>query len=140
MTWKIRVHAYMTVNPHAIERHQPLSEAHELMRQHGIRHLPVLDSGRLVGLVSQRDLHLLESLPSVDPDQVPVEDAMSADVYVVAPHAILAKTVGEMLERKLGSAVVMQGTEVIGVFTTIDALSALYDCLKGQHPSTHPGL
>lgn len=120
---------FMTRSPHRIGAEQPLSLAHEIMRKKRIRHLPVLHGGKLVGLVSLRDLHLLETLSGVEPEEVTVEEAMSPDVYTVRPNAPLRGVVREMARRKLGSAVVMEAGEVVGVFTTVDALRALEHAL-----------
>jgi len=115
----------MTRTPHLIGAEQSMTVAHEMMRSNGIRHLPVLHGGKLVGLVSQHDLHIIESLRDVDPDEVRVEEAMTQDVYTVTPRTPLKEVVSEMSERKLGSAVVVEGTQIVGVFTTIDALDTL---------------
>lgn len=122
---EITIAERMTHTPHLIGAEQSLSAAHQLMRSNGIRHLPVLHGGKLVGIVSQRDLNLIETLRDVDPDEVTVEEAMTQDVYTVTPRTPLKEVVGEMAERKLGSAVVVDGTKIIGVFTTIDALDTL---------------
>jgi acetoin utilization protein AcuB len=122
---KTTISEFMTKSPHKIGAEQPLSKAHEVMRRYKIRHLPVLHGGKLVGMVSLSDLHLVESLPGVTPEEVTVEEAMTQDVYRVAPDASLREVVAEMAKRKLGSAVVMQGQKVTGVFTTIDALRVL---------------
>jgi len=119
----------MTKTPHLIGSEQPLRAAHELMHRHSIRHLPVLHGGKLIGLVSERDLHLVETLRDVDPEVVRVEEAMTQDVYAVDPKTPLKEVVHEMAERKLGSAVVVQGTTVVGVFTTVDALEFLAEML-----------
>lgn len=115
----------MTRNPHTIGHDQPLSAAHRLMREYDIRHLPVLDGGRLVGVVSQRDLHLIESLKDVDPDQVLVSEAMSTEVFSVSPRTTIRKVVTDMATHKYGSAIVVEGDKVVGVFTTMDALGVL---------------
>jgi acetoin utilization protein AcuB len=99
------------------------------MRAHGIRHLPVLDGGRLVGLLSQRDVYLVETLPGANAAEVRAEEAMVPDVLTTNPDAALADVVEEMVERKAGSAVVMENQLVIGVLTTIDAMKALLDRL-----------
>lgn len=119
----------MTHTPHLIGAEQPMSAAHELMRENRIRHLPVLHGGKLVGVVSQRDLHFIESLEDVDPKEVRVEEAMTQDVYAVPPRTPLREVVSEMAERKLGSAVVVDGQKILGVFTTIDALDTLASLL-----------
>jgi acetoin utilization protein AcuB len=115
----------MTKTPHLIGAEQSLKTAHELMRAHQIRHLPVLHGGKLIGVLSERDLHLVETLRDVDPETVRVEEAMSQDVYAVPPKTLLREVVNEMAARKLGSAVVIDGLKVVGVFTTVDALETL---------------
>jgi acetoin utilization protein AcuB len=122
----------MTLSPHSIGRDQTLDTAHALLRKHLIRHLPVLSGGALVGVLSLRDLHLVETLPDVDPARVRVDEAMSQDVYAVSPRTPLRDVVDEMAERKLGSAIVMEGESVVGVFTTIDALDTLSELLRAR--------
>jgi acetoin utilization protein AcuB len=124
------VDKYMTASPCTIGHDQPLTQAHKLMRDHQIRHLPVLSQGKLVGILSDRDLHLIESLQDVSPDEVLVEDAMTPSVYTVAPTAPLDEVVREMARHKYGSAVVEDHQKVVGVFTTIDALRAFADLLE----------
>ena len=123
------IRSYMTPSPHTISPRASMAKVHEVMREHEIRHLPVVLAGRLLGCVSQRDLAIMESLPDVDPKDVPVEDAMTVDVYTASPDAPLRHVVTEMASRKLGSAVIMDGETVIGMFTTIDALQALSQVL-----------
>jgi len=131
----LTIQQFMSRSPHTIAHDQPLTAAHKLMRAHDIRHLPVLDGGQLVGLLSQRDLHLIESLEDVDPDQVTVSEAMTTDVFAVAPRASLRKVATEMATRKLGSAVVVDDNAIVGVFTTIDALDVLVSVLQTQGPA-----
>jgi acetoin utilization protein AcuB len=115
----------MTPNPHSIGRNQPLSVAHERMRALRARHLPVLDGGKLVGILSQRDLFFVETLRDVDPAKTQVEEAMTADVYVVPPEQPVGEVAAMMVERKYGCAVVARGDHVLGIFTTSDALRVL---------------
>jgi acetoin utilization protein AcuB len=107
-----------------------LSVAHAMMRRHSIRHLPVLKGGKLVGLVSDRDLRFIETLKDVDPEKVSVEEAMATDIYAIDPSDPLAKAASEMAERKLGSAVVMQQGKIVGILTTTDICRALADLLR----------
>jgi acetoin utilization protein AcuB len=130
---KTSVEQHMTVSPVVIGIGDTLADAHRVMRERGIRHLPVLDAGRLVGVVSQRDLYLAESLSSVDPATDTVREAMSGDPYAVPPGAPLEEVAATMAERRLGSAIVVDRGAVIGVFTTVDALRALAS-LAGRRP------
>jgi acetoin utilization protein AcuB len=93
-----------------------------MMREHHIRHLPVLERGRLIGIVSQRDLYFLETLQGVDFDVDIVEDAMTQDAYAVGPEEPLEKVARTMAKERLGSAVVVERGRVIGIFTATDAL------------------
>jgi acetoin utilization protein AcuB len=119
------IESFMTRAVHTIGLKSPLVEAHRVMNEHAIRHLPVLEGGRLVGLVSQRDLHLIETLKDVDPREVTVEEAMSQDCYTVEAGTPLSEVARQMGQHKYGSAVVVQGSQVLGIFTTTDALRAL---------------
>lgn len=116
---------YMTPSPHTIGDDQPLARAHELMREYRIRHLPVLHGGKLVGVVSLGDLHLIETLGESDLEKIAVEDAMTPDPYVVTPDAELREVADTMASHKYGTAIVARGTKVVGIFTTTDALRAL---------------
>ena len=130
---------YMTRKPWTIARTATLMDAHLLMREHRIRHLPVMENEELVGMlsivvgmVSMRDLHLLETLPGVTPDDVEVEDAMSREMFVASEHDELADVVERMAEAKIGSAVVMHQGDLIGIFTAIDAMRALAEILRRE--------
>jgi acetoin utilization protein AcuB len=126
------VKEYMTPSPLSIGPDQTLERAHEMMRTNQVRHLPVLKGGKLVGIVSQRDLLLIETIHDADPSQVPVEDAMSENVYEVDADTGL-DVVAEMLtEYKYGSAVVLERGELVGIFTTNDACRALAELLHGR--------
>lgn len=126
------IQKYMTTSPHAIGRDQPLTLAHKMMKQHDIRHLPVLDGGVLVGMVTARDVALIETLRDVDPAKVTVEDAMSTTIYAVKPDTPLDEVVTTMAERKYGSAVVMQNNHVVGIFTTVDVCRSLAELLHSR--------
>jgi acetoin utilization protein AcuB len=123
---------YMTTTPHAIGKDQTLELAHRMMRDNQIRHLPVLHGGKLVGLLTQRDLALIETLRDVDPAKVTVDDAMSTNVFSVDPATPLDEVVSTMAERKYGCCVAMQNAKVVGIFTTVDACRALGELLHGR--------
>lgn len=120
---------YMTTTPHTARPTVTLAEAMKLMKEHRIRHLPILDGGQLVGMLSERDLRIVESMKDVDPARVIAADAMSQEVYAVSPESPLDEVVSEMAGKKYGSAVVMQNQKVVGIFTVVDALTALSELL-----------
>ncbi|BDG06239.1 CBS domain-containing protein [Anaeromyxobacter oryzae] len=130
---RLTVQNFMTLGPVVIGSDRPLAEAHRVMRERSIRHLPVVDGGRLVGMLSQRDLYLCETLKGVDPASEPVREAMTPEPYVVAPDAALDEVAGTMAQRKLGSAVVVDRGQVVGLFTTVDALRALSGLVRRRN-------
>jgi acetoin utilization protein AcuB len=126
------VSKYMTRAPHTVGVDQTLAHAHAVMTDHDIRHLPVLQGGELVGMVSERDLALLEQFSEIDPLATKIEEAMSPTIYKVAPESPLDEVVAEMAARKYGSAVVVQNGHVVGILTTVDVCSALAELLRGR--------
>jgi acetoin utilization protein AcuB len=137
---KHTVRRYMTVSPVVVASRRTLADAHQIMRERRIRHLPVVDDGKLVGLVSQRDLYLLETLRGVDVGWETVAEAMTPEPYTVAPDAPLDEVAREMAEHRYGSAVVVDDAGVVGVFTTVDALRALVTVLRrGRNVAAAPG-
>jgi acetoin utilization protein AcuB len=121
-----RVAAWMTAQPHTIGDDQTLGAARRRMRQLGVRHLPVLHGGQLVGVLSSRDIELVESIPGVDLERLPVNEGMSEDPWTVSADKALSEVARTMAEQKLGTAIVVDDAgAVTGVFTTIDALRAL---------------
>ena len=130
MTRTYVISDFSSPSPHAIGKGETLAAAHRLMRQHRIRHLPVLEGGKLAGILSQRDLYFVETLNGVDPEQVAVEEAMSPEPYIVSRDTPLHTVASEMWKRRLGSAVVVDGARVVGVFTATDAMHALAELLE----------
>ncbi len=122
----------MTRSVHTIGASLSLADAARLMKKHKIRHLPVLDDGALVGLLSDQDVQVISSMSENDPSCILVEDAMSHSPWTVDPSMPLAEVAAHMAEAKLASAVVMENEKVVGVFTTTDGMRILAELLAGQ--------
>jgi len=124
------IREHMTASPHSIGYDQPCAHAYAVLKKHDIRHLPVLRGGKLVGVVSDRDLYMLEMLKDVDTAELSVEEAMSTEVYAVSPETPLDEVLETMAEKKYGSAVVMDGAHVVGIYTTVDVCRGFAELLK----------
>lgn len=118
---------FMTPMPHTVGSEQTITFAQKLMQKHDIRHLPVLHGGELYGIVSDRDLGMIAGLNEVNPDNTTVEEAMTQEAYTVSKDTALYDVLREMLEHKYGSAIVVEGTQIIGILTTHDALKLLVE-------------
>jgi acetoin utilization protein AcuB len=123
--YDLPVSRVMTLSPRTIAIGHHVAAAWALMQQHRIRHLPVLDGDKVVGVLSDRDLRMLQSLRGVDPSDITVRETMQPTPYVVGPDTPLGEVAHTMAVRRIGSAVVMEGGEVVGIFTTTDALLVL---------------
>lgn len=124
------VSRYMTAQPFTIERDASLRDAEQLMRAHEIRHLPVLEDGQLVGVVSDRDLRLLAATAGVNASTTHVDEAMTEHPFIVTGDTALDEVVTIMSEQKYGSAIVMGRQGIEGIFTAVDACRVLAEVLQ----------
>jgi acetoin utilization protein AcuB len=125
-------HFASTVLVHVKPR-QSLYEAARLMREHDVRHLPVILDGQLRGILSQRDIYLVETLTQASPHDIKVEEAMTRDVFSAECEEPVSKVARTMADRRIGATVVMRGSRIFGLFTTTDALRALATLAQAQH-------
>ncbi len=127
-----KVEDYMTRSPFVIEPGAPISQAVQLMRERNIRHLPVQFGERLVGIVSDRALKAASL--SKWADQLKVSDIMVADPYIILSDTRVEDVVDHMIQEKIGSVLVTNlKSELVGIFTTIDALKILRAAIQ-EHP------
>lgn len=120
----------MTTSPFTLEPTAVLAEAHTLMKEKHIRHLPVMEGSKVVGMLSDGDLYRAEAVTGVDATKVSVKDVMVAKPYTVSPDAPIDEVVQEMAGKKFGSAVVVDNGRVVGMFTATDALTAFAELLQ----------
>ena len=124
------IQKFMTCEPVSIDGRSSVAEAQGLMKEKNIRHLPVMDGPKVIGIVSDRDIHQVTSLLDVDPNKLAVEDICQTHVYSAAPDTPLDHVADEMAEHHYGSAVVVQNGKLVGIFTTVDACAALSQILR----------
>lgn len=123
-----KIQEYMSLVPRTVGQEATVTQAEAMMKENEIRHLPVIEAGRLVGVVSERDIKLGRSFPG--PGELTVGDVMVPNPYVVGPDAFLDEVASEMIKHKLGSAIVqLPSGKVVGIFTMIDALRVLQHLL-----------
>jgi len=116
------IKAVMTPFPWHIQVDDPLGRAHEMMREHDIRHLPVTNGDELVGIVTKRDIGLVEQAtanPS-EREALTVRDACTLDAYVVDLSQPLDRVLAEMAARHIDSALVVKRGRLAGIFTSTD--------------------
>lgn len=105
-----------------------------IMKEHSVRHVPVVDGDALVGIISQRDVALLlnPALSFGDRRRVRARSVCTRNPYVVGEDEPLDRVVLNMADRHLGSAIVARDGQVIGIFTVTDACRVLGRLLSGE--------
>lgn len=139
-----KVARFMTASPLTINASYRVEEAMATMRVNGIRHLPVLKGGHLVGIISDGDVNWARAF---DADvRFSVEDAMTPDPFTVSEDSCLFDAIKEMQARRLGAVIVTSavGGAPVGILTTTDALRALMTFMEipiatpaGTKPAVH---
>lgn len=122
------IQKHMTAMPHTIGKDITLDKAISMMREHHIRHLPVQDGGKLVGILTDRDVKLASGF--INAGDTKVEEIMTEDPFTVTPDAPLDRVVTQMAEHKYGCVVIQQDNgKVVGIFTAVDGLRLLTETL-----------
>ena len=114
-------------------------EALALCRERRIRHLPVLDGGRLVGIVSYRDLR--SATPALgDPARAEalgrllVRDVMAREVATIRPDDPIEEAANAMREKKIGCLPVVEDGALLGIVTSSDVMEALVYLMGAHEP------
>lgn len=128
-----QVREFMTPMPHTINADLSLEAVDRLMDQFRVRHLPVKKGGRVVGIVSDRNVK--EAMAVREKAPLTAEDIMIPDPFRVPAHVGLQEVAAAMAEEKYGSALVQDDTgELVGIFTSVDACRALRQILETLYP------
>jgi len=136
---RVPVRHYMTHSLLTAERSEPVASAYHRLSASGVGQLPVLDTGKLVGIVSLNDLALAEHLPGRVFDSLTVGAVMNQHYYAVSPDESVDVAAREMARHKYHAAVVTEHGYAMGMFTTTDALRALSDSLTDSLPGADVG-
>ena len=132
----MNVRDVMTSSPSTVDPNSSLREAAGLMKQRGIRHLPVVDrTRRLAGILTDRDITHAAFVPALseylswDPRRLKalrVRDVMTWSVVTIDPDASLAQAGFIMFQRRIGCLPVVEHSRLVGILTERDVLAALH--------------
>ena len=117
------------------------AEALALCREKSIRHLPVMEEGRLVGIVSDRDLRsatpALGDTARVEALQkIRVWGVMVRDVLTAHPEDPIEQAANTMREKKVGCLPVLEASELVGILTSSDVMEALVYLIGAHEPGS----
>jgi len=123
-----RIGKHMTAQPWAVQIDDSVGVARQMLVEREIRHLPVLDAGELVGMVTERDLATAtERVGAV------VGDVMTS-ATPVEQETPLDEVLAHMLDARRDAVVVTEGGRVVGIFTAMDAVRLLRERLRIRAP------
>jgi acetoin utilization protein AcuB len=109
-----------------------VDEALEVIRTHNIRHLPVLEGDRLVGVVTDRDLRLALDPGAGEPGTARVEDVMSRTLVVAHPHMPIEGAAALLAHHRIGCLPVVEEGVLVGILTESDLLRAFVELMAGR--------
>ena len=123
----------MTRNPKTVSPDDPLSVAARILREHRFHHLPVVEGGRLVGILSDTDMRNA-SFTAIPADggragDRPVREAMRSEVWSVTPDDSVEDALLILTREKFGALPVLSGDRLVGIITRADLLNAFVDLL-----------
>src|SRR5512146_1844291 len=119
------VENHMTKEPITIEPDELLIRASHKMRSGGFRRLPVVSDGKLVGIISERDLrehrgHL---------EHTKVNGVMTEKPVTVGPGVTVEEAARIMVEEQIGGLPVVEGGHLVGVISVTDVMNAFLDMM-----------
>lgn len=128
----------MTPAPEVIQAQADSASAQARMEQLGVRHLPVMDRDRLVGVLSERDLRAVRAFLDHVPGELgpSVGELCSRDLLVVGPDDPLDEAATAMATRRVGAALVVEGTELVGIMTCVDLCKGLSELVARLRTAT----
>ncbi len=135
----MRVRDVMTPDPIVISPNHSIGAALSRMRRGGFRRLPVVDNGKLVGIVTDRDLRLAMNSPYVLSEgwydsylmeHIEVRSCMTPDPITVEADDPLLKAVRLMRKHKIGGVPVVHSGSLVGILTETDLLDYLERVLE----------
>ena len=124
----------MTPFPYFVDTDNEVGEIERLMGEHHIHHIPVQQNGRVVGVVSERDLYHLGDrfLPIKDRARIRARDIMADDPYIVAFDTPLNEVALEMANRHAGSAIVLHHEKLAGILSATDICRILAEIFESE--------
>ena len=135
------VGAVMTSFPYFVEADDTATTLERMMDDHDIRHLPVQENGKVVGIVSERDLHhhVKRAASQSVKDKILARQMMIPDPYIVPFRAPLHEVVFEMAKRRIGSVLVQRQGKLAGILSAMDVCQIFGEYLESMFPGGKRG-
>lgn len=126
------IKSVMTPFPHSVDIDAPVARAQEIMRSHDMLHVPVEESGQLVGVATHLDIERRVGCAWRGAESIRVRDVYVSNPYVVDLNTPLDRVLYEMAERQVDAALVVRKGKLVGVFTVVDACRLLARVVRAR--------
>ncbi|PKF81030.1 acetoin utilization protein AcuB [Vibrio sp. vnigr-6D03] len=134
----IKIEDMMTRSPHTLLRSHSLQDAKNLMAEHDIRHVPIIDTdSKLLGVISQRDVLATQESVLTKETQAgsftlatPIDKVMVSKVIAVSPKAGLRESAIYMQKHKIGCLPVVEHGKLVGIITDTDFVGIAINLLE----------
>lgn len=131
----MKIKNWMQLEPITIDRQALLQDASALMKEYGIRHLPVVDEeDTMVGFITESDLRHF-SFPSMVED-IPVHQVMVLNPITINPNASIETAARLIHDYKIGGLPVLDKKKLVGIITLSDILAAFIEVMGLLKKST----
>jgi len=125
------IEEFTTPDPRTVNPETSVNDVIKIFREFGFRHIPVVQEGRAVGIISDRDILLAR--PMGVSEILRAKEVMTSNPYSVSIDTPLEDVALELSKRKFGSAMVYdRENKFYGIFTATDALNALVEILRDK--------
>lgn len=139
------VKSKMTANPFTVSPDQTIPDAHEIMKQHGVRRLPVVKNGKLVGIISKEDI--ISASPSKATtfsigeityllSRTKISQIMTKNPVTISPNALLEEAAILMRDNQIGFLPVVDKGKLVGIITESDIFDSFIELLGFRDPGT----
>ncbi|HZK34115.1 MAG TPA: CBS and ACT domain-containing protein [Bacillota bacterium] len=135
----------MTRNPHTISPDYTIPDAHETMMQHGVKRLPVMKNGRLIGIVSKEDIQSASPSKATSLSvgeityllaKTKIKHVMSKTIITISQNALLEEAATLMRDQKVGFLPVVEDGKMVGVITESDIFDSFIELLGFREQGT----
>lgn len=135
----------MTTNPFTVSPDQTIPDAHEIMVQNGVKRLPVMKNGKLVGVVSKEDIERYSPSKATTLSmgeityllaKTKIKQIMSKNLVTISPDALLEEAAILMRDNKVSFLPVVDNNKLVGIITESDIFDSFIELLGFREPGT----
>lgn len=135
----------MTTNPFTVSPEQTIPDAHEIMVEHGVKRLPVMKDGKLVGIVSKSDIDRYSPSKATTLSmgeityllsKTKIKHVMTKNPITISPNALLEEAATLMRDNKVGFLPVVDNGKLVGIITESDIFDSFIELLGFREPGT----